>query len=227
MHIHMKQLVISLFALSLLSFASSDDVMFSDLEIHPKIFQQCNMQGDVMVIELVYDKGRIILQNPVTLQPPFFEKIVGKYGMTSHKAVVKSRENTQRKQGFFSRNLGYMIFSQNNIVLFIHSEGLYNDTLQSQWQNTRGYAALMPHSDIPSWLDGLATDSSMTVKLDKHNALVWDLPFLKEKYLKMEIQWGSEKTRDYAISFFHKMVPRQETDVSWRLHSLFGECHGW
>ena len=85
----------------------------------------------------------------------------------------------------------------------------------------------MPFSDIPSWLDVLATDSSTTVKLDKHNALVWDLPFLKEKYLKMEFQWGSEATRNYAISFFRRMAPRQDTNVSWRLHSLFGECHGW
>ncbi len=181
------------------------------------------MSGDVMLLKLICSKGKIYLQNPVTLQEPYYEAIEKEYEQIDYKVIVKSRNRAYRDSGWSEYFIGYMAFSQNNMVLFIPADHFSITSNVMQWQNTRGYAAYMEKSDIVFWFDQESSQDNSTLKLSKHHALVWDFPLLKSKYAQMDIHWESESARNYAMSFFKKISSASAEEVSWRLYSIFDE----
>ncbi len=137
------------------------------------------MSGDVMVLEIVSNKGKLILKNPILLKEPYFEEIRDQYGITECKPLVKSRYAEEKEPSWFDRefgsmktyNLGHLIISQNNIALLIPSSDYY-----MQWEGTRGYAAYMENTDIVIWLKNATGITKSDLHLEKHQALVWDFP---------------------------------------------------
>ena len=205
-----------------LLFLCSCTISFDDSNLlcEKKPFIRAEMSGDIMLIQVKEIKGRIELQCPVILQEPYFETILMPFDQIDYKEIIKSRLRTSRGNGFFEQDLGYMIFSTNNIVLFIPANGTI-----TQWPNIRGYAAYMENSDINVWLGREKGHSDLN--LDKYQALVWNFPLLKSKYANLNVYWESEETKDFCMSFFRQMALSHSEMISWKLYSQFGELYGW
>lgn len=200
----------------------ADDVNQELMDIKP--FLNLNISGDIMILKLVYCENRIILQNPIILQEPYFEGEPNQYGIIDYKIKIKSCLSTEGKSFFSERNLGYMVFSVNNLALFIPANNFSHNDI-TQWHGIRGYAAYMEKSDVVFWTEKEANNS--TLRLRKHHTLVWSFPFLKSKYNAINVYWKSEKTKSYAMSFFRNITHNGTEIVSWRLFSKKGELYGW
>jgi hypothetical protein len=85
----------------------------------------------------------------------------------------------------------------------------------------------MKKSDIVYWLEKEEKENDSTLQINKHQALVWDFPLLKDKFIEMDVYWKSKNVKDFSMSFFRTITPNCEEVVSWRLYSQKGEIYGW
>ena len=189
-------------------------------------FLREELSGDIMILNLIHARNRIILQNPIVLQEPYFEAIPKQFGDPDYKEMIKSRARACREPGWLEQDIGYVVFDSDSHVIFVPSNNFYQNDIV-KWRNTRGYAAYMEKSDVFFWVEKEAEKDESTLRLDKHQALMWDFPLLKGKYLQMDIYWESAGTRDYAMAFFRTMARPRVEEVAWRLYSREGILYGW
>ena len=194
----------------------------SNLICENRYFFRKEMSGDIMLLQVKKNKGRIELQCPVILLEPYFETILMPFDQIDYKEIIKSRVRPNRENGFFEQDLGYMIFSTNNIVVFIPA-----NSEVTQWPNVRGYAAYMENSDIAVWLEKEKKQGNSVISHCPPQALVWFFPLLKSKYKKLDVYWESEETKEFCMLFFGQMESSYSEMISWKLFSQFGELYGW
>ena len=195
-------------------------------ELNPiRPFLRSSMTGDILILSVIQRDGALVLQKAITLSSPYFEKIPQPYEEFYYQPIIKSKCLEQGKPRIFDLEIGHLVISQNNNVLFIPLEVLDNVALQ--WKNTRGYAAYMENSDLDTWISKELASSPRSLKMDKYGTLIWEFPLLKEKYTRMNIFWDSQSTREFAVAFFNNLSSEQAGAASWKLYSKFGVCHGW
>ena len=170
-------------------------------------------------------KGSLVLQNAITLSPPYFVKVPQPYEQFYYQPIIKAKSPKQGKSGIFDLEIGYLVISQNNNVLFIPLE--VSDNVALQWKHTRGYAAYMEHSDLDTWISKERASSLQSLKLDKYGTLIWEFPLIKKEHTQMNICWDSQSTHEFAVAFFNNLSSEHVGVVSWKLYSKFGVCHGW
>ena len=188
--------------------------------------------GDILVLEIktIENKKRFILTRPVVLQEPYFETLKEPYLDDQYRAVseiffIKSCLKFDNEEMYEKGRLfGFMVFGTNNFVRFRPCHSIF-----FHWHRAWGYQAYMEESDIGFWLERESDRPASTLKLCKHQALVWDFPLIKDKYVQWDIYWESESVRDFAMSFIRGIKPSHPEIVSWRLDaSIFGEdFYGW
>ncbi len=186
--------------------------------------------GDVLMLNICQAGNKLIFRNPMILQEPYFSmsdelyliQIDDHTRYTSGSFYIKSMLEYDKKA--LGHTFGYMIFGANNNVLFIPR---LIDFDYSQWPGVWSYQAYMEESDIVFWLERESDKPASTLKLCKHNALVWDFPLIKNKYAQMDIYWESASVRDFAMSFFRGIKQSHPEIVSWRLSNCKGIMYGW
>ena len=184
--------------------------------------------GDILILEVHLEKNKLVLTRPIVLQEPYFETLKEQYLTYGYNNITKFfciKSSLGFDYGSSGHEFGYMIFGANNYVRFRPL-----DIPFFQWAGAWGYQAYMEESDIVFWLERETAKPAPTLKLCKHNALVWDFPLIKNKYVQMDIYWESASVRNFAMSFFRGIRPSHPEIVSWRLGAVVIDSevfYGW